>query len=131
VSDRFGAIRWGGLGTGENLRDVVLFPLLKRDYCWMYGADEVAVHSFSIFARDRNGVTSLRSSFQAVTDHYGIRALYNALYFGCLRTVREKKRRVGLGQQGGRSQKKDCTQIWVHAVLIQRDTGEGGNWPMV
>jgi hypothetical protein len=88
----------GRLGTCENLRDVILLFLLKRDYCRMRGADEEAVHCFSVFARDRNGVTSSQSSFEAMTNHYGVRALYYALYFGRLRTVREKKRRVGLGQ---------------------------------
>ena len=82
-------------------------------------ADQETLHGFSIFSSYGNGVTSLRSSLQAVTNHHRVGALNDALYHGRIRTVGEQERRVGLCRESRPSQKKDRTQFRVHALPIQ------------
>jgi hypothetical protein len=117
--------------AGESLRDVILLLSLERNDGWMRGAEQKSVYDVSGFARYGDGITSLRSSVQAVANHHRVRTLNDALHFRRIQTLGEQKLRAGLRRESSRSQKKNRTQFRVHALPIQSESGSREYRPSV
>ncbi len=113
----------------ERLRDVGLLLALESNHGRVPGAEQETLYNITRFGSDRDGVTSLRISGKAVTNHHTVRALQHALHIRRIRTLRKQKRRIGLRLRKRRAKKKRYTQFRIHSIPFNtsngaRDTGQ-------
>ena len=111
--------RW----LGQRLCDVGLLFAVKCNHSRMPGAKQKTFQDASVASGDRNRVTRLSASSQAVANLDQIRALNDAPYLGRVRTFGKQQHGidVGLCESNAEARKKDGTQFPDHALSIQRE----------